>query len=144
MLHNNVAEHHHHHHHKQQQQQQRSHAGLTRFEKRRYVCRVLRSLIESLSCAHGRGRLCDRYISSVGREGEGGVSFVVAVIVYRQMRIPTPFIEADPGHAIWTPFIGRETSSSILAEQGKSWRPIGGAPELGREEEEEEEDRGGG
>lgn len=32
----------------------------------------------------------------------------------------------------------RETSSSILAEKGKSWRPVGGAPELGREGEEGE------
>ncbi len=51
-----------------------------------------------------------------------------------------PFIEADPGHTICAPFIKRETSSSILAEKGKSWRPVGGAPELGREGEEEEEE----
>lgn len=48
--------------------------------------------------------------------------------------------QSESGHTISAPFIKRETSSSILAEKGKSWRPIGGAPELGREGGEEEEE----
>lgn len=103
---------------------------LTGFEKRRYVCRVLRSFVGSLSCAHGCGRLC----GNSARYPQRGFYTCSRYLSAKA----GSFHWGRSGHAICAPFIKRETSSSILAEKGKSWRPIGGAPELGRE------GRGGG
>lgn len=60
---------------------------LTGFEKRRYVCRVLRSLIQSLSCAHGCCRL--------GGNSEIYPQRVYCCRSYLSANVG-PFIEADP------------------------------------------------
>lgn len=95
--------------------------GLTGFKKRRYVRGVLRSLIQRVSCAHGRGssRLGQARASDalprLGLFGGGGVD-------QRPVIVSSQHPSSSDKNLLLPPFWPEK--------RGKSWRPVGGAPEL--------------